>query len=1079
MTEGSIKQRSDDRGPARRWRLRTDSPDVVAVPFELDEYQQRLVSLIATPGHGPVLLLAGPGTGKTTTLVEAVAARVASGTDPARILTLTFSRKAANELRVRIGRRLDRTVSAPLAWTFHGFGFSLLGQSQAEDEQGRSLRLMSGPEQDVAVRDLLIHDREVGTVQWPPALHAALPTRGFTDEVRALIGRARSLGLGPADLHRVAAGRDDWTAAAEFMAEYLDVLDGRGVVDYAELVARAVAYAESERGRERLRATYDLVLVDEYQDTDPAQERLLQAIAGSGRDLVVVGDPDQSIYAFRGADVRGILSFPDRFRGTSGEPAQTMVLQTSRRCATEILSASRRIASQLGGTGTDFVRHLREHRALQPAPDQHSGSVEVYTFASAESEAASIADLLRREHLHDGTPWSDMAVVVRSGVMAIPSLQRAMAHAGVPVEVAGDEVPLAREPVLGPLLTALQVVSDPSTLTPDVARELMLSALGGADPGGLRRLGRALREQERAAGRHAGGPPSSGELLRAALADGTRLETTRDAVAAPIRRLASLLSDARAMANSGGTAHDILWLLWSGTHWPTRLQQASFAGGPAGRAADRDLDAIVALFEVAARGDDRSTSRGVASFLAEVQAQQIPGDTLAERSTRPSGVRLLTAHRSKGLEWSVVVVAGVQAEVWPDLRRRGSLLQADRLGSDGLLPGSSGAEQRRDEHRLFYVAITRAKRRVVVTAVDSPAEDGLRPSSFIAELGVAVAAVAAAPVRALTLRDLTAELRAVVVDESSPEMLRTAAAERLAVLATAQVAGRPMIPAAHPEHWWGMNQLTHADRPVRPAEAPLELSGSQLQKLAACPLNWFLSREVRADPARGTAAGFGGVVHALADGVARGEILDDPDELLRRADTVWEQLQYGAAWESAAERNQAAAALERFVAWHRAARGRTLAGSEQQFEALISVSGRKVRLRGRLDRVEFDDAGRVVVVDLKTGRQAPSQRQVSDHLQLATYQRVVAESAITDVVGEPGGAELVHLRLPPRANQSGPKVQQQPAFPAGREVLDEALEDAVQTIDNEEFSARLSDACKYCPFTRSCPAQDSGRQVVS
>jgi len=167
------------------------------------------------------------------------------------------------------------------------------------------------------------------------------------------------------------------------------------------------------------------------------------------------------------------------------------------------------------------------------------------------------------------------------------------------------------------------------------------------------------------------------------------------------------------------------------------------------------------------------------------------------------------------------------------------------------------------------------------------------------------------------------------------------------------------------------------------------------------------------------------------------------------------------------------------VHWHRAERGRTLISSEKTFEATIVVAGREVHLRGRLDRVEFDDAGRVVVVDLKTGKNPPSQPKVDEHLQLATYQRVVAESALEGVEGVPGGAELVHLRVSPRTGHLGAKVQRQPAFPQGREVLDAALEKAVRVIDTEDFAATPGTACGYCPFTRSCPAQDEGRQVVS
>src|SRR3954465_12809853 len=245
----------------------------------LDSHQAAVVDAVASARHGPVLVLAGPGTGKTTTLVEAVGARVDAGTAPERGLTLTFSRRAARELRARIATRLALTVSAPLAWTFHGFGLSLVGQLLVPDDLGRSLRLLSGPEQEVMVRELLSHDREVDRVRWPTALDAALPTRGFTEQVRSFMSFARSLGMNADDVAALAQHRDDWSAAAQFMSEYLDVLDSRGVLDYAELIARAVAYAESPRGRQELRERYDLVVVDEYQDTDPAQERLLRAIA--------------------------------------------------------------------------------------------------------------------------------------------------------------------------------------------------------------------------------------------------------------------------------------------------------------------------------------------------------------------------------------------------------------------------------------------------------------------------------------------------------------------------------------------------------------------------------------------------------------------------------------------------------------------------------------------------------------------------------------------------------------------------------------------------------------------------------
>src|SRR4051812_17606324 len=294
---------------------------------------------------GPLLLLAGPGTRKTTTLVEAVVRRVEGGLSPDEVLVLTFSRKAAQELRDRITARLGTTTAGPTAWTFHAFAYALVREHQQVEAFRDPVRLLSGPEQDVALRELLRGSLDLGR-SWPPVLRGCLTTRGLAEEVRALLARAREVGLEPADLERLAIreSRPDWAALAGFFAEYLDVLDAQGALDYAELLHRAVLLAEQPDIGASLRTRYRAVFVDEYQDTDPAQERLLQAIGGGGRDLIVVGDPDQSIYGFRGAEVRGILEFPSRFPRADGTEAPVVPLRTCRRSGATLLEVSRRIA---------------------------------------------------------------------------------------------------------------------------------------------------------------------------------------------------------------------------------------------------------------------------------------------------------------------------------------------------------------------------------------------------------------------------------------------------------------------------------------------------------------------------------------------------------------------------------------------------------------------------------------------------------------------------------------------------------------------------------------------------------------
>ncbi|MGW3724331.1 ATP-dependent helicase, partial [Streptomyces sp. NPDC000851] len=626
------------------------TPPVRTGPPRLDAAQRAVVDHEA----GPLLVLAGPGTGKTTTLVESVAARIARGGDPERILVLTFSRKAAVELRDRMALRIG-AARAPQATTFHSFCYALVRAHQDSDLFVEPLRLLSGPEQDVTVRELLAGQPDLerlglAHVRWPDELRACLTTRGFADEVRAVLARSRELGLGPDALDAFARhiGRPDWRAAAAFLAEYLDVLDLQGVLDYAELVHRAVLLARRPEVAQRLTAQYDAVFVDEYQDTDPAQVRLLHALAGEGRTLVAFGDPDQSIYAFRGADVNGILDFPRAFPRADGRPAPVEVLRTSRRCAATLLAATRLLTQRMPLTRLPADK-VRAHR--EPAPVRDGGRVEVYTYPTPGTELDNIADILRRAHLEDGVPWSDMAVLVRAGSRTIPTVRRALTAAGVPLDIDGDDMPLRHEPAVAPLLTALRAVAtaesgragndlraperaetaepadpeEPEQHTPwldtETALTLLTSPLAGMDAADLRRLGRALREEERAAGNPV--PPPSNELLARALAEPERLVAHDPAYARGAQRLGALLRTARERLAGGGTAEEALWDLWQGTPWPTRLERAARRGGAAGRNADRDLDAVCALFATAARAEERSGGRGALNFLEELEAEDI------------------------------------------------------------------------------------------------------------------------------------------------------------------------------------------------------------------------------------------------------------------------------------------------------------------------------------------------------------------------------------------------------------------------------------------------------------------------
>ncbi|MEW1773961.1 ATP-dependent DNA helicase [Streptomyces sp. NPDC086777] len=1104
-----LQVRQGNRGAYRL--VRTPPADVDPPP--LDAAQRAVVD----HASGPLLVLAGPGTGKTTTLVESVAARIARGADPERILVLTFSRKAAVELRDRMALRVG-AARAPRATTFHSYCYALVRAHQASGLFVNPLRLLSGPEQDVAVRELLAGQPDLerlglAHVRWPDELRACLTTRGFADEVRAVLARSRELGLDPAALDAFARriGRPDWGAAAAFLAEYLDVLDLQGVLDYAELVHRAVLLAHRAEVALDLAGRYDAVYVDEYQDTDPAQVRLLHALAGGGRTLVAFGDPDQSIYTFRGADVNGILDFPSAFARVDGRPAPVQVLRTSGRSGAGLLAATRLLTQRMPLTRLPADK-VRAHRELTAARD--GGRVEVYTYPTSGTELDNIADILRRAHLEDGVRWSDMAVLVRAGAHTIPTVRRALTAAGVPLDIDGDDVALRHEPAVAPLLTALRAVAEaeaapdaapgvaPDTalntapdavpdaeeggfrLDTETALTLLTSPLAGMDAADLRRLGRALRDEERAAGNAF--PPPSDELLARALAEPERLAVHDPGYARGAQRLGALLGKARERLAGGGTAEEALWVLWNGTPWPSRLERSARRGGAAGRNADRDLDAVCALFATAARAEERSGGRGALNFLAEIEAEDIAADTFAGRAVRPDAVRLMTAHRAKGLEWRLVVVAGVQEGLWPDLRRRGSLLEADRIGRDGLAepltPGALLAEER----RLFYVAATRARERLVVTAVKAPADDGDQPSRFLTELGAEPQDVSGRPRRPLAVAALVAELRATTVDPRVSDALREAAARRLARLAAlADEDGRPLVPSAHPYRWWGMFEPTESKVPLRDRDQPVVLSGSALDQLAnTCSLQWFLGREVKADAPATTAQGFGNVVHVLADEVASGRTPADLAVLMERLDSVWNALAFDAPWKSAQEKDNARVALERFLKWHVLDRtARTPVVSEQDFDVTLEAGDYEVRIRGQMDRVEADGEGRAYVVDFKTGKQAPSAAEVARHPQLAVYQLAVREGAVDEAFDgtrpEPGGAELVHLRQGAAQRDGGetlPRVQAQE--PLEGEWVGELLASAAGKVLDERFAPTTGQHCTHCAFRASCSARPEGRHVV-
>jgi RecB family exonuclease len=563
---------------------------------------------------------------------------------------------------------------------------------------------------------------------------------------------------------------------------------------------------------------------------------------------------------------------------------------------------------------------------------------------------------------------------------------------------------------------------------------------------------------------------------------------------AALLALAAETAEKRVGEGSGGTVHDVLWAVWNASGLATLWQQASAAGGSRGAAADADLDAVVALFDAAARFTARLPQGSPRLFLDSMAGQEIAGETLAERASRGEGVAVLTAHRAKGLEWDLVVVAGVQEGTWPDVRTRGSLLSMDELvdaaaptatsgglRQDGTSQGtemSSGIEMSPggadaaaaalasklldEERRLFYVAITRARRVLIVTAVGG-ADSEDRPSRFLAELAgddVEPEQVSGAGRRWLSLPALTADLRRAAADRALSGPVRRAAAAQLARLAAAGVRG------ASPRQWYALTELS-GPGPV--TDGDVRLSPSQVETFTKCGLRWLLESAAGVS-SPSVLRHFGIVIHAVAALAADGA--DDAD-ITKRIDEAWRHLDFGSAWYSAKQREQAERMVRKFLDWHRA-NPRQVVAVEQELRVRVG----QVQITGRVDRLEQDADGSAVVVDLKTGSSRPADDELDRNPQLGVYQLAVLLGAFEDLgLTQPGGAELVQVGkagLTARA-----RVQQQRSLSSDPEPgwARDLVETVADGMSGSVFRATANPGCRVCPVAACCPVHERGGQV--
>lgn len=1079
-----------------------------AVPLLTED---QLAAVEVPQGSGPVLVPGAPGTGKSTVLIEAAVRRVEmNAADPERILILAPGRLAADTLRDRFTARLNRSLSTTPARTWAAYAFDLIRRAKAEGilPLPRAPRLLSGPEQDLIIKELLDGHALPGLgLPWPADLSAALPTRGFRQEVRQLFDRIIESGRTPRDLEKLGheCGRPDWIAAAALYAEYRDVLDLRmpeafdpaGIITAArQLFQDAPDFLAAER--ERLQ----LILVDDIHEANPAVFELLADIAG-GKDVYVTSSPDTVVQGFRGARPDLVAELPrllggDGGGGDGGGGIVERPLRYAHRHQPAVAEAWLGLASRISlRAGGQLARRLDEPDADQRSGEQAAGhphggtggTVEAHLLPSAVHELRYVAQRILETQINGGRDFADMAVIVRNGGQ-LSQLQRYLTGQGIPVRIPVAESAVRDEVAVRPLLDAYAVALDPDLLTPESAVSLLTSRIGGATSLELRRLRQSLRREEILGG---GGRSSDSLLVEALTEPGALASLGIEGRSA--RRVARMIdAGRRAAAEPGANAETVLWALWNSTGLAAAWTAAALSGGLVGARADRDLDAMMALFHTAERYVDQMPGSGPVQFLEYLLSQELPMDTLAARAQVDDAVELMTPASAAGREWPVVIVAGLQEGVWPNTRLRGELL-GSTLYADAVEHGVEYALQRGplsrlreiryDELRSFSTAVSRARDVLICTAVASEDE---QPSSFldyVAPLQPDQDARGFTSVeRPLTLRALVAELRQYAQLDGRFAAESDEAARVLARLATAD----PPVPGAHPHSWWGLAPLTSDERIVPPG-GTVYVSPSKVESVHKSPLDWFV-QAAGGEAATDFARSLGTLVHSIAQDIPEGSGAEYLAELVRR----WPALGMKDNWEGKLDFQRAESMVRKLAQYILVMRseGRRLAGVEQDFEVQLTreaegpdagPEARSAVLRGQVDRLEIDSQGRLVIVDLKTGKRQPGKAELGRHPQLGAYQAAVLAGGFDNQDlprgAQPGGAVLAQLGTTAKS----PGVQHQDPLDPGDNWAMDMVKDAAGVMSGREFEAR-HDPSKGgfgghgCRLPEVCPLCARGKQVT-
>jgi len=1005
--------------------------------FQLTPEQQ----IIVDAPLAPLRVAAGAGTGKTTTIVLRLKALLAGGIEPEAALGITFTNKAAGELADRLRMELPSLTAdgrEVQVSTYHGFAYLLLQEFGALVGVERDTKIIGPAHQ----RQLI--EEGLGEI---PHVHLDLTNpRGVTDRAFTLAGAVGDNLLDVADVRNAAGDEvgDVWETRRELLSiveAYQSAKQRLGVVDYSDLVGTAYRLVTDNPaiGR-RIRNRYRVVLLDEYQDTDPAQRELLRTIFGEGFPVTAVGDSDQTIYEWRGASRLNFDGFVHHFPNPDGTPAVTLPLTLNRRSDRVILELANLIRQRLHGD--------EPFETLRAGPAARDGEIETGWLGTRDDEASWIAGRVADAH-DDGTPWNEIAVLVRKN-RDIGVVRDALTSAGIPTEVASIGG-LLDVPEVVELLSWLRVLDDPSDRI-SVTRILLGSTyrlgLGDVSP-----LASWARESSKTAN------------VDLTLIDAIEaLEQIEGCSPAATQRLSSFRDRYRRLLVEAQHA-SIQDLCRSTLAAMDAWVEIDALDGHAAVSARLNLYRFLDLAETWKPLTGRPHLGSFLRYLEMLTEETAPTELDTATVDRGDAVSLLTIHRAKGLEWDVVIIPSVVEGSFPSGPRSYAnpvdkaeyLPYRFRLDADTLpdLGRAATRKERNDilrsyheaeEWRTAYVAVTRARRRLIVTGSHrSPGRKNPRlPSAlFTMAAGLAVSNAESADPGPIDEPPW-------LPDAPAPDPLFGEDGWQGALRSAASDAGWL---ASYPEHADAARtageqmRLEIESLPRKESTKPAvarTTSVTGLVTLARCPLRFRWAFVDRLPTRPSTAMRRGVEFHRTLELHNLGKV---PLEGINAIPHD------GIASTDADPR--ARSPLDVFFA-------SSYAGRRARFsEVPIDLQFGEVRVRGRIDAVYEPEAGSWTIVDYKSGR--PSDDPALD-VQLQTY----AIAAIDGAVATPAPDRLTVTF----AFFGGGSLTERSV-----DVNDEWLADARDRIDEltglvarDEYEPTPADACERCDFASFCPA---------